>query len=217
MGKFNSFSPIAIIIVMLTYIIALLVFPYLPDYMPSHWNDEGQIDSFMPKFPGVFLVPLISLVLLGLFVALPKIDPLAKNYGKFGRYYELLVIVFMLFNLYIFLIILGRAFGLYIDLPYAMIPGLSVLFYLLGDILRKSKRNWFIGIRTPWTMHNDYVWDKTHERAGVFFKASALVMLFGMLFPRYELYFIMGPLIASAAYLFVYSYFVYKKEKRKRK
>ncbi len=217
MGKLKSFSPIAIIIVMFTYIIALVAFPYLPDYMPSHWDDKGHIDAFMPKFPGVFLVPLISLILLGVFIALPMIDPLAKNYEKFGRYYELLVIVFMLFNLYIFLIILGRAFGLYLVLPYAMIPGLAVLFYLLGGILRKAKRNWFIGIRTPWTMYNDCVWDKTHERAEVFFKASALVMLFGMLFPTNELYFILGPIIASSIYLFFYSYVVYKKEKRKKK
>jgi uncharacterized membrane protein len=85
------------------------------------------------------------------------------------------------------------------------------LFYYLGILTENAKRNWFIGIRTPWTLSNDKVWNKTHKLGGKLFKIVGIVAFLGILFQKYVLLFIISAVIAVAIYIIVYSYFEYKK------
>jgi len=89
---------------------------------------------------------------------------------------------------------------------------MAVLFYGIGVLLQHAKRNWFIGIRTPWTLSSDTVWDKTHKQGSVLFKICGLIALIGVFFKDYSIYFILIPIIVVSLYLTVYSYFVYSKE-----
>ena len=94
----------------------------------------------------------------------------------------------------------------------ALAPAFGGLFYYCGILAKNAKRNWFIGIRTPWTLSNEKVWDKTHRVGGQLLKIAGIIALFGVFFPSYALLFIFAPVVLVAAYTITYSYIEYKKE-----
>ena len=98
-----------------------------------------------------------------------------------------------------------------------MVPAFSALFYLAGVMLSKAKRNWFIGIRTPWTLSSDRVWDKTHRLGAKLFKASAIIGLFGIVFINYAFVLMIAPVLASAVISIVYSYMEYNRKPSRRR
>ncbi|MBT3712650.1 MAG: SdpI family protein, partial [Anaerolineae bacterium] len=87
-----------------------------------------------------------------------------------------------------------------------------LLFLLVGYMLRKAKRNWFIGIRTPWTLSSDTVWDKTHQLAGKLFIASGILAMLGVFFGDNAVWFTLIPILGTTLWLFIYSYLLYQKE-----
>ena len=94
-----------------------------------------------------------------------------------------------------------------------MVPALGILFYYCGILVENAKRNWFIGIRTPWTLSSDKVWQKTHKVGGKLFKASAIIAFSGIIFPRYAIFLVIIPAILVGVSTIVYSYFEYQKQK----
>jgi uncharacterized membrane protein len=92
-------------------------------------------------------------------------------------------------------------------------PALAILFYSTGILIENAKRNWFIGIRTPWTMSSDKVWDKTHKLGGKLFKIVGILALLAIFFESYAILIIVVPVIIVSIYTIVYSYFGYQKEK----
>ncbi len=207
----------ALEIVLLSFAIAVCLYPTMPDRLASHWNAQGQVDGYMDKGWGLFLMPVISVVLLLLFLAIPKIDPLKANIAKFRKTFDIFVVLVMLFLLYLFILTILWNSGVVFDMVLALIPAFAGLFYYCGILTENAKRNWFIGIRTPWTISNDAVWDRTHRLGGKLFKLSALIAAIGLLFEDYAIWFILIPVVVTAAYLFVYSYLEYQKEMKKPK
>ncbi len=205
---------ISFMIVLAMFLISLYFYQFLPDTIITHWDSQGQANGYMAKFWGLFLVPIISLAILLLFLAIPKIDPLKKNIKKFENYYYGFIIIFLLFFLYIHIITILANLGYMFNMMIIIIPAISILFYYLGILMKKSKRNWFIGIRTPWTLSSDKIWHKTHQLGSVLFKISAIISLFGIFFPIYAIWFILIPILIASIYLVVYSYILFRKLKR---
>lgn len=199
-------------IVILSFAIAVYLYPMMPDRVASHWNAQGQVDGYTDKFWGLFIMPLVSIALLLLFVAIPRIDPLKENIQKFRKTFDIFVILVLLFLLYLFGLTIIWNFGTKFNMIWALVPAFVGLFYYVGILVENAKRNWFIGIRTPWTIMNENVWNRTHKLGGKLFKISALIAVLGMLFEDYALWFVLVPVIAVSAYLVVYSYFEYQKE-----
>jgi hypothetical protein len=79
-------------------------------------------------------------------------------------------------------------------------------------MVENAKRNWFIGIRTPWTLSSDSVWDKTHKLGGKLFKVSGIIALFGVIFPLFAFYLVIVPVISVAFYTMLFSYLEFRKE-----
>ncbi len=156
-------------------------------------------------------MPFISVALFLLFIAIPKIDPLKRNIEKFMKYYERFVALIILFLFYLYLLTLLWSFGFRFNIIQALVPAFGILFYYSGILVENAKRNWFIGIRTPWTMSNDKVWRRTHRLGGKLFKAAGIIALFGAVFQDYALWLVIGPAIVVVICTFVYSYFEYKK------
>ncbi len=203
-------SKTGMVAVALMFLLSLVFLPVLPEKIPMHWDAYGNVDSYMPKFPSLFLIPSLSLFLLLLFYVLPAIDPLAKNYKKFESYYKMLVKLIILFLLYMQIIIVFANF-VDIRITYIILPALSLLFYFMGEVLQHSKRNWFVGIRTPWTLSNDKVWKETHKRGGKLFKAMAFVTVISIIFVNYAFYFIIASVFLVAFYLVIYSYLLFRR------
>lgn len=199
-------------IIILSFIISVYFYPQMPERMASHWNAKGEVDGYMSKFWGSFILPLILLAVVLLFLAIPRIDPLRGNIAKFRKYYDGFIILFSIFMLVFQLQVILWNIGIKVS-PNTTLPiALGLFFYYLGILVENAKRNYFIGIRTPWTLNSEAVWDKTHKLGGKLFKIAAVVTLIGALFPYYAFLFILVPMLSVAAYTTIYSYLQYRRE-----
>ncbi len=124
------------------------------------------------------------------------------------------LIVFLLFmsaiNLQTLLWNLGTKISPLIFFPV----GFAFLAYSIGIMVEHAQQNFFIGIRTPWTLASESVWDKTHRIAGKFYKIAAVLSLIGEFFQKYAILFVIVPIIAASIYVMIFSYFEFKKEQR---
>lgn len=204
-------NDISLGIILLSFFVGAFAYPHVPDIMPTHWNAQGEIDGYMDKFWGLFLLPMISFGIFALFVYIPKYEPRKKNLEAFKDYYQGIVLVTVCFLFYIFVLSILAAFGYNFNMIQMMSPAFAAIFYYMGVALEKTKSNFFVGIRTPWTISDDTVWEKTHKIGGKLFKTSGIIALFGVFFKQIAFLLIIAPILAVSAFVFVYSYVEYKK------
>ena len=209
--KLRKSEIISLLIIMISFIIGISFYSLLPDKVASHWNARGEVDGYMSKFGGLFLMPIISLVLLLLFIIIPKIDPLKHNIEKFRKYFDGFIVLMMLFLFYLYILTILWNIGVRFNFVHLLVPIFSIFFYYCGILIQKAQRNWFIGIRTPWTLSNEQVWNKTHKIGGKLFKIAGIISLIGILLPEYALFFVICPLIIASLFPVIYSYFAYQK------
>jgi uncharacterized membrane protein len=202
------------VIILLSFIVSIYFNPQMPENLASHWNAQGQVDGYTPKFWGLFLIPFIFVGLGLLFIAIPRIDPLKANIEKFRKCYDGFIILFLVFMLSIHFQVILWNIGIKIS-PNVILPiGSGFLFFYIGILCENAKRNWFIGIRTPWTLSNERVWEKTHKIGGKLFKIAGVITFAGVFFQGYALFFILVPVISVTTYTIIYSYVEYQKEMR---
>jgi uncharacterized membrane protein len=97
-----------------------------------------------------------------------------------------------------------------------IVPAVGLLIFYIGFILPKAKRNWFVGIRTPWTLSSDIVWEKTHKLGGILFKLVGAITIFGIFINEVAFYLTIFSAIGVSIFLFIYSYFIFCAENRKK-
>jgi uncharacterized membrane protein len=205
---------ITLILVGLALLAGGILWNQLPEQMASHWDANDQVNGYISKFWGVFLMPLITLGMLVLFLVLPNIDPLKANIAQFRESFNLFIVLIVAFMLYTHGLTLAWSLGNQdFRMSAAMLPFLGVLFIAVGWMLKKAKRNFFIGIRTPWTLSSDTVWDKTHQLGSILFMASGAMAIIGGFFGGMAAFWLMFvPLIGSSLFLVIYSYVLYRGE-----
>jgi uncharacterized membrane protein len=198
-------------IIALSLIMGLWLYPQLPERVAIHWNALGEADGFAPGIWAVALVPSISILILGMLLLVPRIDPLRRNIGRFRPHYEGMVVAVMLFLFYVHAISLALNIGLEFNMLQALSPAFGLLFYYIGILMGRARRNWFIGIRTPWTLSSEAVWNRTHRLGGRLFRIAGIVALLGIAFPEHAIWFIIIPVLFFSGYLVLYSYLEYQK------
>lgn len=181
----------------------------LPDNLPTHWNIKGEVDSYGSKY--IFAVLNIALYLLLLIV--PRIDPRKKNYTVFSStYYKLRLILTLFFSLFYLLVIYN---AVYARVDFEKIIPISILFLLalIGNYLSTVRSNYFVGIRTPWTLNNEKVWKQTHLFGGkVMFFGGIIGGIISMFMSTpYSQYFAFALMIILLLVVTVYSYIFYRK------
>ncbi len=207
-------SMITLVLIALALLAGAVLWNQLPDQMASHWNVNDEVDGTIPKFWGVSLMPLITLGILVLFLVLPEMDPLKANIAQFRESFNLFIVLMVAFMLYIHGLTLAWSLG-YKDfkMSAAMLPFMGLLFIAIGAMLRKARRNFFIGIRTPWTLSSDSVWDKTHQLGSILFMLSGVLAIIGGFIGGTTAFWLMfAPLIGSSLFLVIYSYVLYRGE-----
>lgn len=198
--------------ILLFPIIGVCFYPYIPEKLATHWNSQGQVNGYMSKFWGAFLMPLIFAGVILFLVAIPKIDPLKKNIEKFRKYYDGFLVLFLIFMLCLYMQVILWNIGIRIT-PNVLTPiGCGLLFFYIGILCPNAKRNWSIGIRTPWTMSSDNVWNKTHKIGGKLFKIAGAITVLGLFFQNFTTFFIVIPILLVAIYTIIYSYIEYRKD-----
>jgi uncharacterized membrane protein len=205
-------TTIIILIILVSFAVGIYFYPLMPDWMASHWNAKGQVNGYMPKVWGLFLMPFVSLFMFLLFLLIPKIDPLKSNIQKFRNYFDGFILLIITFLFYLYSLTIIWNLGIEFDMVQFLLPSFAIIFYYAGILIENAKRNWFIGIRTPWTLSNDQVWDKTHKIGGKLFKATGIIALLGIPFPDYAIFFVIIPVLLVVIYTFVYSYLEYQRE-----
>jgi uncharacterized membrane protein len=198
------------LIILVNFVSSIILYPLMPEMIASHWDMNGIVNGYMPKFWGLFLVPFLTVGITLLLVFLPRIDP-KGNIKKFSSSYESFLIAFIAFMTYIHALTLAWNMGIRFSFNIATIPAFAILFFCLGMLLGKAKQNWFIGIRTPWTLSSETVWDKTHKLGASIFKGCGILSLAGIFFPTYSIIFMLVPVILGSIYLTFYSYFEWRK------
>jgi uncharacterized membrane protein len=197
---------------LITIALTIAVYPTVPDKVVSHWNAAGQADGYMSKLWGLSLIPLIMTGFVALLAVLPRIDPYKKNYEKFGSWYEGFILLFILFMLAVQVQIILWSTGYQVSPNLTMPFLIGSLFIYIGFLLGHAEQNWFVGIRTPWTLSSERVWKKTHELGGKLFKIAGVISFIGVLAGEYAMWFILVPVMAVAVYTVAFSYFEYQKE-----
>ena len=190
-----------------------MVYPSLPDEIPTHWNIQGEVDGTMPVIPGIILIPALMVGITLLMIVLPRYDPKWEAYREFQEAYDALILLLNIFFFLLFLITILWALGIEVPMNQVISALFAILMGGIAFFIRRVKPNWFAGIRTPWTMESETVWKETHERGFRVFLIIALFCLLGVLVPEYAYLFILLPVIIGTIYLVVYSYIVWKKEK----
>lgn len=208
MKKINIFI---LLIILTSFVMGFYFYPQMPDKMASHWNIKGDVDGYMPKTWALFLMPVLSAILFLMFLLIPRIDPLKENIEKFREYFDWFVVLIIAFLFYIYVLSILWSFGHRFDMGQVLAPALAILFYYAGILISNAKKNWFIGIRTPWTMSYESVWNKTNKLGGKMFKISGVICLFGIILPAYAFLFVIVPVLITAFYTIIYSYFEYRK------
>ncbi|NTV44235.1 MAG: SdpI family protein [Candidatus Yonathbacteria bacterium] len=208
----NRHLLISFILIGIGAIISAVLLPYLPDTMVSHWGINGEPNGYMPKVFALSFVPTLMLLMAGLFELFSHIDPLKKNIDTFRKEFDMFSTLLILFLLYIHILTLVWNMGIPFNLGQWMFPALGGLFWNIGSLLSKTKRNFFVGIRTPWTLSSDTVWDKTHALGAKLFKTSGILTVLSVCVPSWGFFILLGTIIGSAVATTVYSYIVFKKE-----
>jgi uncharacterized membrane protein len=165
-----------VLLIVMSAVLAGALYPRLPDRMPTHWDMNGVADGFMPKAWGVFLMPFMVAGVALLLAVLPRISPRGFALASFVRVYDFLQTVVVAFLAFINAIVLLAAAGVRVSMERWIFAALGLLLAVLGNLFGKTTRNFFFGVRTPWTLASDEVWLRTHRLAGKLFVAAGLLM-----------------------------------------
>jgi len=197
------------IIMILPMVYMTIVWNKLPDLVPIHWNVEGKIDNYGSRW----LFPIINVVLYLIMLWAPIIDPRKINYEKFGKSYYIFRLIFMCFFSVIFATVITTTIGIKVNIERVIVSATLVLFMIIGNYMSTLRFNWFVGIRTPWTMSNEEVWRKTHYLGGkLWFWASLIALPISFLFTNSGLFVFFMTVVGGIAIIpIVYSYLLYKK------
>ena len=211
-NRFTVIVGLALILIAVAFSAA--VYNRLPDRMASHWGFNDEVNGTTSRFWGAFLMPLIALAMLALFLVIPSIDPLKANIATFRPIFNAFIAAIMVFLFYLHVLTMLWNLGVQgFHMSTALLPGLGLLFIFAGLMMRQAKRNFFIGIRTPWTLSSDRVWDQTHRVGALLFIACGVVALFGAFMPGPTAFLmVIVPILAVTLFLLIYSYWLYRVE-----
>jgi uncharacterized membrane protein len=204
---------IPLLIVVAALAASAFVYPRLPESMPTHWDISGHPNGWSSRFWGAWMMPVFLVALWAFMRVLPAIDPRGSNYAKFGGTFEGIIVSIMLFMFGMHIIVLRAALGYPVAMERVLPVGIGVLFIVIGNLLPRARPNWFVGIRTPWTLSSDRVWEKTHRFGGqVFVGAGILMLLSGLVLAQWAPVALFVIIALCAASVLVYSYVEWKRE-----
>jgi uncharacterized membrane protein len=170
---------LAWIVMGFSWIVSIAALPYLPEIMPVHWNIFGQPDGFSGKLVGAFNLPVILSLIVIFLSVLPRFEKMRQSLDRVRDIYAMVIFVTASFLLAMQVMVLLSSVGM--DLPVAVIfPMLfGFLFIVLGSLFPHIGWNKNVGIRLPWTLRDENVWKKTHEKGGPVFVIAGVLMVLG--------------------------------------
>lgn len=184
-----------------------------PDRVVTHWNFAGTPDSWGKGTTNALAIPSVITGMYLLFLFLPMLDPKKERYEEFGKVYNIFKTLLLLVMLLVFTLTGLFNLGYNISIQYTIPTLIGILMIILGNYMGKIKPNWFVGIKTPWTLSSENVWNKTHRMGGYAFILFGLLIILAPFLPKVLglIAFILGILTVTVG-TFGYSYWVYRQE-----
>lgn len=203
-------------LVLLGLLAGALAWPELPATMDVHWNAAGEADGTAPRPVGVLLVPSLAALLLGVFGALPRIDPLGENVTAFRGYYNGFVLLLVALLVGVHGVVLAANLGVDVPISPAVLVAAGAFLGYVGVVLGHAEPNWFVGIRTPWTLSSETVWHRTHDLAGTLFvlagaaMAAVAIASWALDAPAIVAPAVIAVVLVASLVPIAYSYYVYR-------
>jgi immunity protein, SdpI family len=188
----------------------LIAYPQLPNIVPIHWDAQGHVNGWGPKWSLFIYGPGMMLFIVLMFSALPWLSPNKFEVDSFRATYLYIMIVIVAMLAYCQLLIVVTALGVVLDVSRAIEGGICLLIALLGNVMGKVRRNFFVGIRTPWTIANEQVWNATHRFAAKTFFAGGLFGLIAVIL-RAPFWLPVTAIMVAALVPVIYSLMLYKR------
>lgn len=174
----NRYMLLSFLIVLATLAATAWVYGMLPDQVPTHWNARGDIDRHGSR-AWVFTHPVFMLVFAGVWLVLPRLSPRRFTVEGFTGTWWFCGLLIIGLLAYIQGVILWSTVTGTADMMRAILGGLCGFSIVLGNVIGKVRRNFWLGIRTPWTLASERVWYATHRMAA---KSMVIAGLIGVAF-----------------------------------
>lgn len=208
----NSLLLVGLGLVLLAVGLSIWAYPQLPDVVPSHWSLAGHVNGYLPRLVAVAIIPAIAVLTAVFAVVLPAISP--RNYrfdGAIIAYYEAMIAVLAMLVAVHFVLLRAEIMGK--APPIGVILGLvGLLLAVLGILSGRVPKNFFMGVRTPWTLANDEVWLRTNRLAGRLMIVGGLaIVVLSLLPPAWMVGAFVAIILVAALVPTVYSYVLYKR------
>lgn len=191
---------------------SFLFYNELPVKMASHWNAQGIVDGYSSRVFNVLFFPLLEIFLFLLLTYVPKLDPKKKNIKLFESNYSLFISIMMIFMYIVQLQVFLWNIDIKVPIETSMPILMGILFIFVAHLIQSAKQNYTIGIRTPWTLASEKVWNKTHALGAKLFRVGGILTILSSLIPKYSFIALFAFILAPSIYLFIYSYLEFKKE-----
>ena len=211
MLKKNKFAILlSCLVTLLPMLVGLLLWDRLPDLVPMHWNFAGEVDGWGSKGQLVFFLPLFLLAMHLICVFVPRLDP--KFADSSEKSHLLVIWICPFITLMICTLVYAAALGVALSMEVLLPLILGGIFLVVGNFLPKCKQNYSVGIKLPWTLHDEANWNATHRFGGwVWVAGGALIMATSVLG---SLALMLGLCLVMALAPTVYSYLYYRKHKK---
>lgn len=193
------------LIILAVLVAGLILYPHLPDPMPTHWDLHGHVNGYSPRLRAVVLMPAIMAGMLLMFAVLPTLSPRHFEIEPFLSTYLYIMVVIMVALAYFHAIVFWAAFRPSLPINRTVLGGVCVLWMLMANVMGKVRRNFFVGIRTPWTLASEQVWYATHRFAARLWMGSGLIgLLLAFIYPLAVIVVIVGSGFVPVVQSFVY-------------
>ena len=198
------------LILLCPMLIGLLLWNQLPDQIPSHWNIHGEIDGWSSKGFAVFGLPAMLLGLHWLCVFASCADPSSKNYHP--KMIQLVLWICPVIGLVLSSLVYATALGYHLSVEIIMPLLVGLMFLIVGNLLPKCRQSYTMGIKLPWTLHNEENWNKTHRFGGKVWVIGGIITMATAFVG--SSWILLGVLIVMVAAPTLYSYSLYRKQQK---
>lgn len=201
---------ICFLFIIAAVIVAAYLYPALPEQIPTHWNFEGEVDDYTPKPWGVIILPLAAILVFVIMRLIPIISPRGFRTDKFMDVINIFTVTLTGFMSCVAVLVLLEANGANLRINELIYAGVGLLLIVLGNYMGKVRKNFFIGIRTPWTLASDEVWSRTHRLGGRIFIVVGLFLVLNS-FLQFEQFWVIAAIVTLALIPVIYSYLIYRR------
>ena len=199
-----------LLVLLLPFAASAVLWSQLPERVPIHFNAQGEVNGWGPKWMNAFLLPAIGVGMYLLLLVTPLLDP-KKKIANPQKAMSAIRITIAIFFVGVYALLMAKSLDVKIDMQVWLPAGTGLFFLVFGNYMGAIKHNYFIGIRTPWTLESAEVWKKTHRLGGKVFVVGGLLMLLSAFVPGLnEPHFLTALIVVSAVIPAGYSWFAYR-------